>query len=377
MKTKFINAKIFTNDTVDIVDGIIVVCDNVIEYVGADTDIFADQIIDCKGNLLMPGFINGYTHTIFSNIDIDNVSNDIELNNEYDKCATLNSNDVYTTACKRYNEMIKCGITTVVDLNKDYSATLKAMTDTGIRGVVGIGYDNSNNLEGIIEELKDTNKVVYAHNMYELSEDDFANYLHTCKKYNLPFVTNASETLFEVGECDNEYGMTPIELLENYGMFDIPCVVAGASQVDKEEMQILSNYNVNVVTVPSKDLITGHGVAPIVAYNKQNINVCIGLDAISKNADIFREMNLLVSLQKGIMHKIDAIDNMYAIYASTINSAKSYNLNKIGVLQKGNFADIILIQIGDICKISDMIHYTNPSHVLLTMIDGKILYKNM
>jgi 5-methylthioadenosine/S-adenosylhomocysteine deaminase len=267
--------------------------------------------------------------------------------------------------------MIRCGITTVVDLNKDYVATLKAMTDTGIRGVVGVGYDNSNNLDEIIERLKDTNKVVYAHNMYESSEEDFANYLQACKKYNVPFVTNASETLFEVGECDNEYGMTPIELLENYGMFDIPCVVAGASQVDKEEMQILSNYGVNIVTVPSKDLITGHGVAPIVAYNKNNINVCLGVDAISKNSDIFREMNLLISLQKGIMHKIDAIDNMYSISASTINSAKSYNLNKIGVLQKGNFADIILIQIGDICKISDIIYYTNPSHVLLTMIDGK------
>lgn len=382
MKIKFVNSKIFTNnDTRDIlVDSIIIVSNNEIEYIGKDIDVEVDQVIDCKGNLLMPGLVNACTHTQFSTIDMADIQSDIDLDTAYEKCAIYSSNEIYNIATSRYQEMIRNGITTVVDLNKDFVTTATAMKDSGIRGVVGVGYDNTDSLEDDISKLigRDVGIVAYARNMYNATEEDFARYLSICKKYNIPFVTNASETLYDVGECDNEYGMTPIELLENYGMFDISCVVAGATQVDKEEMQILSNYDVNVVSLPSKDLMTGYGIAPIFAYKRNNINVSLGSDCVGNNADIFREMNLLVALQKGVMHKIDCIDSEYSVSCATSNSAKTYNINKIGVLQKGYFADIILVQVDNTCNICDAIVYrANPSNVLLTMIGGKIQYSNI
>lgn len=383
MKTKFINSKIFTNnDTNDILfDSIIIISNNIIEYIGPNTDIEVDRVIDCKGNILMSGLINAHTHTTFGNIELSNISSDTELNTECDRLSNLGTNDVYDMASMGYRDMIRNGITTVVDLNPDALTTAKAMVDTGIRGVVGVGYNNSNNLMDTIKELRKYNVgiVAYVHNMYNTTEEDFANYLSVCKSENIPFVTNASETLYDVGECDNEYGMTPIELLENYGMFDIPCIIAGATHVDKEEMQILSSYDVNVVSLPSSDLVLGHGVAPIFAYKHNNINVCIGTDSVGTAYDIFKEISTFVSLQKGIMHNMNAIDSTYAIKCATINSAKAYGLDKIGVLQNGNFADIIIVQASNrTCNICDsIVNYTNPSNVLLTMIDGNIVYNNM
>ena len=64
MKILFKNARILTMADSNIFDGHLVVTDNRISYVGKQlpSGMF-DQVIDCEGNLLMPGFKNAHTHS--------------------------------------------------------------------------------------------------------------------------------------------------------------------------------------------------------------------------------------------------------------------------------------------------------------------------
>ena len=67
MKFRFINARILTmEDPLSIIEGELHVDGEIITYVGAaleKVDTRFDQIIDCNGNVLMPGFKNAHTHS--------------------------------------------------------------------------------------------------------------------------------------------------------------------------------------------------------------------------------------------------------------------------------------------------------------------------
>lgn len=58
MRIKFKNARILTMDNnFEILDGVLITNENKIEYIGKeDREGQFDRIIECNGNLLMPGF---------------------------------------------------------------------------------------------------------------------------------------------------------------------------------------------------------------------------------------------------------------------------------------------------------------------------------
>ena len=59
------NAKILTMKDDKIIEGHLVVEDNRIKELGPQVDISIsyDKVIDCEGNLIMPGFKNAHTHS--------------------------------------------------------------------------------------------------------------------------------------------------------------------------------------------------------------------------------------------------------------------------------------------------------------------------
>ena len=78
VKTLFKNARILSMNDENIVDGDLLVIDTRIAYIGRESDQFApfDKIIDCQGNLLMPGFKNAHAHSamVFIKNKGDNVT---------------------------------------------------------------------------------------------------------------------------------------------------------------------------------------------------------------------------------------------------------------------------------------------------------------
>ena len=65
MKTLFKNAKVLTMVDDRIIDGDLLVDDKRIAYIGKDASNYGpfDRVVECNGNLLVPGFKNAHAHS--------------------------------------------------------------------------------------------------------------------------------------------------------------------------------------------------------------------------------------------------------------------------------------------------------------------------
>lgn len=397
MKKIITNAILVTMNKDDeiIRNGQIEIEDNIITYVGAVRDSDG-EIIDAKGNIVMPGLINTHCHlamTLFrgyaENSNFKNWWVDYMRPLE-DK---LEPDDCYYGATLGMLELLKNGVTTVADFYLNPEETARACVDTGIRSNIAIGAITGKEIlsdESLEEDMEKISisplikPILYAHSLYSCDESQFNELNKFATKHNLIKSTHASETLMEVGLMDSKHNMTPIALLESYGFLDTPCILAHCVHCDKNDIDIMANYPITVATNPSSNLILGSGIAPLYSFIKSNINISIGTDgaASNNNLNMFKEMYLADNLQAGVLNQARAITTIDALKMSTVRGALALGYDNLGRLEEGYLADIIMIDVGrpNMQPLNDiynnLVNACESNNVIMTMVGGKVVYKD-
>ncbi len=398
MKTKITNAIIIKDFDSEPFLGELVIEKNKIVFVGEKSNIDCENIIDAKQNIVMPGFVDVHTHSamaLFKGVDSGKKLQDW-LYEMQSKERLLSSSDVYYGTLLSCLEFAKNGITTINDNYHfcDYSA--KAFKDFGIRAVVGIDqrysmkkFLNEKELELKYLEMSKLSPLItpslYCHSIYNADENMFSAIQKLAGKYNGIVTTHASETLEEVGKCASQNDdMSPIELLESYGFFDKKAVVYHATNVDETDIQILAKNKVSVCANFGSNHKLASGVAPIYQMSKYGINICLGTDGSASNnrLDMFREMYLASTSQNILLSNASCFKPKDVLKMATINGAKALGLNNVGTLDEGNFADLIMLDSHGIDNtpcydlFDNLVYSYGTEDILMTMVDGKILYQN-
>ena len=399
MKKIITNAKIVTmNSKNEIIrDGQLEIEDNIITYVGPMREVQdGAEIIDAEGNIIMPGFVNTHCHlamTLFRGYGENSNFKNWWIDYMRPLEEKLEIGDCYYGATLGMLELIKNGVTTVADFYMHPEETVNACIDTGIRANIAIGAITGKEIlsqESLLEEMNSITKsplikpILYAHSLYSCDESQFNEINKFAVEHNLIKSTHASETLTEVGIIDNKYNMTPIALLESYGFLDTPTILAHCVHCDKDDIEIMSNYDVTVATNPSSNLILGSGIAPLYSYVKNNINVSIGTDgaASNNNLNMFKEMYLADNLQAGVLNQAQVITTIDTLKMATVRGALALGYDNLGRLQEGYLADLIMIDIhrpnmqpiNDIAN--NLVNACESNNVIMTMINGKVVYKD-
>lgn len=399
MKTIITNAIVVTlNQKNEILrNGQVEIDDNKIIYVGAPRQIVGKaNVIDANGNIIMPGFVNTHCHlamTLFRGYGENSNFSDWWMDYMRPLENKLELEDCYYGATLGILELLKNGVTTVADFYLHPEETARAVVDTGIRGNIAIGAITGSEVlsaESLEEEVKKISissrikPILYAHSVYSCDESQFAELNKFAKSHDLIKSTHASETLTEVGNVHSRYGVTPIGLLESYGFFDTPSILAHCVHCDKDDIEIMKKYDITVATNPSSNLILGSGIAPLYSYVKNNINVSIGTDgaASNNNLNMFKEMYLADNLQAGVLNQAHAITSIDALKMATVRGALALGYDNLGRVEPGYLADLIMIDVSrpnmqptnDI--FNNLVNACESNNVIMTMVDGKILYKD-
>lgn len=381
--------------------------------------IFWDTQIDCKGNLLLPGFKNAHTHSGMT--FLRSMADDLPLQEWlHDKVfpleARLTPHDIYHLSRLAILEYLTSGVTSIFDMYLDNDATAQACLDMGMRCVLASGLNDftssvekveadfkkwnrrpEQNLDLIKDQIKDHTQdqtqdqdrslITYQlafHAEYTCSEALLRELAALAQQFKAPVYTHMCETVIEVESCRQKYGMTPVKFLDSLGMFEYGGGGYHCVHMDEEDMEVFRRHGMYVVTNPGSNTKLASGIAPIAEYVRRNIPVAIGTDGPASNncLDMFREMFLVTGLSKIRENDASSMDALKVLQMATVNGAGAMRLNRCDVLAKGKLADLIMIDLNQpnmqpIHNIpKNLVYSGSKSNVCMTMINGRILYRN-
>ncbi len=410
MRVRLYNARIITMSPTypEVIHGeilidngkIICICDydkkdegSACEGADAESDKSWDMEIDCKQDLLLPGFKNAHTHSAMT--FLRSYADDLPLNNWlFDKVfpleAKLSEEEEMLYARLGILEYLTSGITSNFDMYKHNICHAKVSKEMGFRTVLcGSINDFGGTVDDIEEEYLKLNSfdplVSYKigfHAEYTTGMELLKQLSDLAHKYKEPVCTHIAETKKEVDECYDRYHMSPFGILNSIGMFDYGGTGFHGVWLSQEDYQICKEKNVSIVSNPSSNLKLASGIADLVKYCQEGILVGLGTDGPASNnaLDMFREMYLASVLPKVKNMDAAAMDSTEVLKMATTNGALIMGLDDCDMLEKGKRADIIRIGMSqpnmqpEHNLIKNLVYSGSKSNVVMTMVDGKILY---
>lgn len=362
-------------------------------------NFYADKIIDGNKKLALPGLINAHTHSymsVFRNIADDLSFEDWlfgRINPLEDK---LEQEDMYWGAMLACIEMIRTGTTCFVDMNMNMQAVMRAVTDSGMRAVLSRGLVGEGDNEGgriRLEENISAYKscqndnitfLLGPHAPYTCDFEYLKIVANTAKKYNLGITIHLSESKNEVDNIKKQYGMSPIELANETGLFDVPVIAAHCVWLSDNDLKLLADKNVSVASNPKSNLKLANGIAPLVKMQNYGINITIGTDSAASNnsLNMFSEMNYAALLHKGTSHNPTVISAADTIKFATKNAAKAIGNDRLGEIKEGMIADISILDID--CPqfypennlVSALVYSASGYETDTVIVNGRVLMEN-
>ncbi len=408
MRTRFYNARILTMEPgKEIFTGEVWVNGDKIQFVGTEKEALGycdthqdsilvwDREIDCKGNLLMPGFKNAHTHSAMTLMrsKADDLPLSDWLNTQiFPIEAKMTAEDIYHLSKIAIMEYLTSGITAVFEMYLTPYSVADAFRDCGMRCVQTSCVNNFSQsvemLEGYYNDLNGRDEynsfILGLHAEYTCSKEILEKTAELVHKYKAPFWAHIQETESETKECVERYGMTPIKLFDSLGLFDYGGGGYHLVWTNDEDMEIMKKRGLYAVTNPGSNTKLASGIAPVSKYLEKGIPVAIGTDGPASNncLDMFREMFLTTGLAKLKDMNASSVDATEVLKMATVNGAHAMGLTDCDYLAEGKKADIIMLDlyqpnmqpINNIVK--NIVYSGSKSNVKLTMIGGIIRYEN-
>ena len=359
-------------------------------------DFSYDKKIDGKNYLAMPGFVNAHTHVGMSLFR--NFSDDVELMTWLNEKIwpledKLIAEDVYWASLLSHAEMIMTGTTTFADMYYFEDQTIKALEKSKMRAQISRGLTLEDKNYKKIEENIDLfkkyensqngriNIAFGPHAVYTTDKNYIKEINKYAKKYKMPIHIHLSETKTENTDCMKRFNQSPTEVFEECGIFENKTIAAHGVYLSDKDLDILSKYDVSVVHNPSSNLKLSSGFLDCTRVINKKINLAMGTDssASNNNLSMIKEISLT-----SLVSKYNNPQNLKAydvLKMATINGAKALGLDdKIGTLEEGKLADIILIDLNNPNHtpqnnlISSLCYSTFDKDVSYVIINGDLVY---
>ena len=391
------------NDT-ELVSGCIAIESGRIMYLGEQhnlPDLFTPhKIIDGKGKLALPGFINTHTHsamTLFRGY-----SNDTRLSDWLSAIWPLEDmltpDDAYWLSSLAIAEMIGEGITTFSDMYMFMDKTAEAVELSGIRAVLGRGLQGPDERSDMrLAQAKELWRqwngqadgrikvIVAPHALYTCKPQYLEKCVELAHELDSMMHIHVAETSWEFDSCMEEYDQTPVQYLLEAGVFDLDTLAAHCVLITDEDMDILLDRNVSVAYCPSSNMKLASGFAPVTDMLKLGLTVALGTDSAASNnrLSMIKEMHLAALVNKAITQDATVISAKQALKMATRNAAKALLWDdEIGMISEGMKADLILINMdssryfpkGD--PATALVYAGSGSDVDTVLVNGKIIMEN-
>lgn len=372
------NGKIITNDSLNtfIENGAILIKGNVIEDVGNLNDIkmkyTAEEFIDVKGKVIMPGMICAHSH-IYSayarGMSVSKPTTDFftVLENLWwslDRKLTLE--DVRLNALTTYIESIQNGVTTLIDHHSGPNSVTgslftiaDAAKELGMRTSLCYEVSDRDGKDIALKEIKenvnfikecqknnndDMIKALFGlHASFTISNETMYKIKEAMEGVYDGYHVHVAEGIEDQFDSLKKYGRRVVERLHDFGILGERTIAVHGVHTNQREIEILKETNTSVVHNPESNMNNAVGCPPVASMLKQGLRVGLGTDAYTN--DMFESMKVANILQSHHLcdptvgfneTKMMQFDNNPKILGKYFN-------RELGKLIKGAYADIITL----------------------------------
>ncbi|MBR0600436.1 amidohydrolase [Sinanaerobacter chloroacetimidivorans] len=375
-----------------------------IDYIGTEApkEDYGESY-DGRGKLLMSGFFNSHAHTPMTlmrgygeNMSLQDWLT-LRIFPFEDK---LNGEAVYYGMLLGIAESLRFGIVSTTDMYYFGDEMARAILESGVKNNLGRGVVNfTDEPPDLLPGMQETKHLfetyhnegggrlkvdISLHGEYT-SNPKTAEYLAGYARANgANMHVHVSETQFETEECKKRHGMTPVQYLNARGIFDARTTAAHCVWLEEDDFDILAQKGVTVASCPVSNLKLASGVCNVPLLLKKGVNVAIGTDSVASNnsLNIIEEMKFFAVANKGKQFDPTLITPAEALTAATAAGAKGQGRDDTGKLAVGYKADLIVLDLmqPNMVPIHNMVnnivYAASGSDILLTMVDGRVLYRN-
>jgi cytosine/adenosine deaminase-related metal-dependent hydrolase len=404
--------------------GDVLVDGDTIAAVGQNLSADGAKVVDAKGDVIIPGFIDTHRHTWETSIRT--CAPDYALITYFGSildnfAPKYRPEDVYAANQWGALECLNAGITTLVDWSHimntpDHAdAAIKGLQDTKIRSVFAYGFPNTSLQDwwfgpdwagSVLTSDGDEARRIRA--QYFASDDGLITMALATRGPNFckPEVVQHDWALAEeldiyvtvhVGMDRFGYTKGQITGLRDAGLLQPKTTYIHSSHITDEEWGIIRDSGGDVSFAPQIEMQMGHGWAPAVKALEYDVPISLSTDvATTASSDMFTQMHAVFASERGRRHQAawdedldgntptpDLITSRQVLEWATLGGAKVAGVaDRTGTLAPGKKADLVVIDGGavNVAPIFDpvaaVVCAADVSNVKTVMVDGVVVKEN-
>lgn len=389
------------------VRGTLLVRDGIIVAVNQDRRPPARQIIDARGKVVMPGFVDAHAHSI--HLLMRGMSDGLRYHEwlqrlMYRALPHYEAEDALIASQLFCAEAIRSGITTVAD-STDFgnradlvSATLKGLRRAGVRHVYFRNFSNApprelaGNKEKASAALQAIDALIGAYRKRRglttvgpgINEPHFVTpaafraATNLATRHGVPMMAHIAEVPADV-TID---GINVVDWLIKHRSLSPRLVLAHCVWLDAKHFRKLARAGASVTWQPSTNAFLADGVMPLRAALDAGVAVGLGTDDTNANdrVNMFFEMRTAALVTKLARMSSAAVSAEELVWLATRGGARALGMeNYVGSLEVGKAADIVLIDLDALRPItrlaSALVYQANGEEVETVIVAGKVLMR--
>ncbi len=401
-------------------DGAVAIDGPVITAVGLAAELtakFPDAAVENFGTAaILPGFVNCHSHLELTAMRgaLDDVEHDFRswLLKINDLRAGMTDEDIEAAALHGAMEGAAAGVTCFGDIGRNGTAGLRALKQTGLRGVVfqetNFSPDNrtadddfsalGQKFEALKSEETDLVKVgLSPHSPYTVGSRLFELIAQYAIINRVPLTIHAAESAEEHAlmmdgegfftEFYERFGLewnsphcTSIEYLERLGVLSTRPLLAHCVTVSDSDISRIAANRATIAHCPKSNAKFGHGYAPLEKFLDAGIAVGLGSDSVASNnvCDLLEESRFAALAARSRPDRKRFVDAREMLETATLGGARALGLDKsVGSLEPGKQADITVISLANLAQqpLNDveaaLVFSSNGRDIKRTLVAGR------
>jgi cytosine/adenosine deaminase-related metal-dependent hydrolase len=405
-----------------IVDGGIAIVDNVIRRIAPTAELSksADETIDARGMILLPGLVNTHHHfyqTLTRNLPAAQNAKLFDwLVVHYPIWARLTPEAIAVSTKIALAELVLSGCTTTSDhtylwpngarIDDQIEAALAmGVRFHAARGSMSVG-ESKGGLppDSVVEDedaiLRDCRRAIETYHdpnryamlrivlapcsPFSVSPHLMRQSVELARSYGVHVHTHLAETRDEEDYCRQVFGKTPVELAEDLGWTGTDVWHAHAVHAHPPEVRRLGATRTGIAHCPTSNMRLASGIAPVRSWLAAGCRVGLGVDGSASNdgSHLLAEARQAMLLQR-VAAGPAALTATETLRLATRGGAEVLGRDDVGVLAPGMAADLIGFRLDKLGFAGGAVHdplaalaFCQPSPVDLSIINGRVCVRD-